>query len=96
MWDKCGQEQPVNIFDVIRIFVFIFSHTVNLLTNIPRDCYEELLIPLNEIDIEGVENKDVEFDGRNMEAIIVLLNFLYNRLDRVRTEIVVRNNLLFK
>jgi hypothetical protein len=55
-----------------------------------------LLIPLNEIDIEGVENKDVEFDGRNMEAIIVLLNFLYNRLDRVRTEIVVRNNLLFK
>lgn len=58
------------------------SHTVNLLTNIPRDCYEELLIPLNEVDIEGVENKEVEYDGRNMEAIIVLLNFLYNRLDR--------------
>ncbi|XP_069132114.1 synembryn-A-like [Argopecten irradians] len=57
------------------------SHTVNLLTNIPRDCYEELLIPLNEIDVSGMENKDVEFDGKNMEAVIVLLDFLYNRLD---------------
>ncbi|CAG2233154.1 chaperone Ric-8A-like [Mytilus edulis] len=58
------------------------SHTVNLLTNIPRDCYEELLIPLNEMDIEGMENKEVEYDGRNMEAIILLLNFLFSRLDR--------------
>ncbi|CAC5386463.1 Synembryn-A,Synembryn,Synembryn-B [Mytilus coruscus] len=60
----------------------ICSHTVNLLTNIPRDCYQELLIPLNEMDIEGMENKEVEYDGRNMEAIILLLNFLFSRLDR--------------
>lgn len=63
--------------------MFDSSHTVNLLTNIPRDCYEELLIPLNEMDIEGMENKEVEYDGRNMEAIILLLNFLFSRLDRV-------------
>lgn len=63
--------------------MLVSSHTVNLLTNIPRDCYEELLIPLNEIDIEGMENKEVEYDGRNMEAIILLLNFLFSRLDRV-------------
>ena len=56
---------------------------MNLLTNIPKDCYEELLIPLNEADISGVENKEVEYDGKNMEGIIVLLDFLYKRLDRV-------------
>ncbi|KAJ8299039.1 hypothetical protein KUTeg_023099 [Tegillarca granosa] len=60
----------------------LLSHTVNLLTNIPRDCYEELLIPMNEIDVVGIENKEVEYDGRNMEAILVLLDFLYSRLDR--------------
>lgn len=60
-----------------------YSHTVNLLTNIPRDCYEELLIPLNELDVSGIENKDVEYDGKNMEAIVVLLDFLYNRLESV-------------
>ncbi|KAK7099379.1 synembryn-A-like [Littorina saxatilis] len=57
------------------------SHTVNLLINIPTDFYEELLTPLNESDICGVENKDIEFDGKNMEAIISLLDFLQSRLD---------------
>lgn len=60
----------------------ILSHTVNLLINMPKDCYEELLAPMNEGDISGVENKDVEYDGKNMEAIVVLLNFLDARLDR--------------
>ncbi|KAL5007732.1 hypothetical protein ScPMuIL_016538 [Solemya velum] len=58
------------------------KHTVNLLTNMPKDCYEELLIPLIEGDVGGIENKEVEFDGKNMEAIVVLLDFLYRRLDR--------------
>lgn len=49
----------------------------------PKDCYEELLIPLIEVDVGGIENKEVEFDGKNMEAIVVLLDFLYRRLDRV-------------
>ena len=60
-----------------------FSHTVNLLINMSRDCYEELLAPMSENDISGVENKEVEYDGKNMEAIVILLNFLYKRFDRV-------------
>lgn len=50
----------------------------------PRDCYEELLTPLNEGAVGGMENKDVEYDGKNMEAILALLDFLYKRLDKVR------------
>lgn len=57
------------------------SHTVNLLINIPTDFYEELLTPLNESDVRGLENKDIEFDGKNMEAILALLDFLQHRLE---------------
>ncbi|XP_064634394.1 synembryn-A-like isoform X2 [Lineus longissimus] len=57
------------------------SHTVNLLTNMPRDCYEELLTPLTEGAVSAMDNKEVEYDGKNMEAIVVLLEFLNNRLD---------------
>ena len=60
------------------------SMTVNLLTNVPLDCYEELLTPLNEDDEDiGLENKEAEYDGKNMEAILVLLQFLNRRLDKV-------------
>lgn len=59
------------------------SMTVNLLTNVPLDCYEELLTPLNEDDEDiGLENKEAEYDGKNMEAILVLLEFLNRRLDK--------------
>jgi len=58
------------------------SHTVNLLTNMPPVSYEELLTPLNEGAIGGVENKDIEYDGKNMEAVVRLLEFLDKRLDR--------------
>lgn len=64
--------------------ISVISHTVNLLINMPRDCYEELLAPMSEGDI-GIENKEIEYDGKNMEAVIVLLNFLYERLDRVNS-----------
>lgn len=65
-------------------FKFINSMTVNLLTNVPSDCYEELLTPLNEDDDDiGLENKEAEYDGKNMEAILVLLEFLNRRLDKV-------------
>ncbi|XP_064602072.1 synembryn-A-like [Liolophura sinensis] len=50
--------------------------------HMPRDCYEELLTPLNEGAVGGMENKDVEYDGKNMEAILALLDFLYKRLDK--------------
>ena len=49
----------------------------------PSDSYEELLTPMNEGAVGGVENKDVEYDGKNMEAIMALLEFLDNRLDQV-------------
>ena len=51
----------------------------------PRDCYEELLTPLNEGDVGGMENKDLEYDGKNMEAIVALVDFLDKRLDKVKT-----------
>ncbi|KAK6191875.1 hypothetical protein SNE40_003455 [Patella caerulea] len=60
----------------------LHSHTINLLINIPVDFYEELLTPLNECEVRGIENKEVEYDGKNMEAIIVLIHFLDRRLDR--------------
>ena len=64
-----------------------FSHTVNLLTNMPRDSYEELLTPLNEGAVGGLDNKDVEYDGKNMEAVVALLEFLERRLDKVSIRI---------
>lgn len=83
---------PVSELTVFFSFVLIVSpsinsHTVNLLINIPTDFYEELLTPLNETDVQGVENKDIEYDGRNMEAIISLLEFLQHRLDTVSSYI---------
>lgn len=63
--------------------LFCCSHTVNLLTNMPKESYEELLTPLS--DREVVDSKDIEYDGKNMEAILVLLDFLNARLDVVNT-----------
>ncbi|BFZ05328.1 hypothetical protein BsWGS_08367 [Bradybaena similaris] len=54
------------------------SHIVNLLINIPADFYEELLTPVVE-DEKGIE-KDMEYDGKNMEAVSVILDFLDHRL----------------
>jgi len=65
------------------MYAHYFSHTVNLLINMPRDCYEELLAPMSEVDVTG-DNKEVEYDGKNMEAIVILLNFLHDRMDRVQ------------
>lgn len=57
---------------------------VNLLINVLLDCYEELLIFLNEDDEDiGLENKEVEYDGKNMEVILVFLEFLNRRFDKV-------------
>lgn len=63
------------------MFYFI-SHTVNLLTTMSSDSYEELLTPLAESNA-CVDNKDVEYDGQNMEAVVALLHFLDRRLDKV-------------
>ncbi|KAK0055198.1 synembryn-A-like isoform X1 [Biomphalaria pfeifferi] len=55
------------------------SHIINLLINIPADFYEELLTPMVDDD-KGIDNKDIEYDGKNMEAIHVILEFLDHRL----------------
>ncbi|XP_035221849.1 synembryn-A-like isoform X2 [Stegodyphus dumicola] len=59
----------------------LLSHTIDLLTNMPMSSYEELLTPVLKIHDTKVDNV-VEFDGMNMEAICVLLNFLDKRLDK--------------
>lgn len=61
----------------------LISHTVNLLTNMPPTCYDELLTPLNEGDLGDLENKEIECEGQNMEAIVALMEFLEIRLDKV-------------
>uniref|UniRef100_T1JDW5 LysM domain-containing protein n=1 Tax=Strigamia maritima TaxID=126957 RepID=T1JDW5_STRMM len=58
------------------------NHTVNLLTNMPAVCYDELLTPLSDGAVGGYDNKDVEYDGQNMEAVVILLDFLDRRLDK--------------
>lgn len=45
--------------------------------------YEELLTPI--LKTNDPQKGEVEFDGMNMEAICVLLNFLDKRLDKVDT-----------
>ncbi|GLH14115.1 Synembryn [Gryllus bimaculatus] len=55
------------------------NHTVNLLVSIPSNCFEELMTP---IQPDGADlPKDLEFDGRNMQAVAVLLRFLEKQLD---------------
>lgn len=62
--------------EVVYIFFGkFFSHTVNLLTSVPFKCYSEMTTPATS-DLP----KELEFEGRNMEAIEVLLEFLDQRL----------------
>ena len=70
-------------WDLTMCCVLFASHTVNLLTNMPADSYEELLTPMIE-DAAGGEKADIDYDGKNMEAIQALLEFLKKRLDKVR------------
>lgn len=54
----------------------VFSHTVNLLGNLPLKCLDVLLTP-------KVRPGSLEYMGVNMDAVSVLLGFLERRLDRV-------------
>ncbi|XP_013406285.1 synembryn-A isoform X3 [Lingula anatina] len=64
----------------------LVSHTVNLLTNMPRASYEELLTPINEGSSAaasgGAEDNKLEYDGNNVDAVVSLLQFLDRRLER--------------
>lgn len=49
---------------------------------------------MSEGEVGGLENKEVEYDGKNMEAVVVLLNFLHDRMDRVRFSYLVQKIVL--
>ena len=73
---------------LLLLFIIVYcSHTVNLLTNMPVDSFEQLLTPINESGADSIDNKDIEYDGKNMESIVVLLNFLHHRLERVSIDL---------
>ncbi|CAF0924885.1 unnamed protein product [Didymodactylos carnosus] len=53
------------------------NHIINLLTNMPKTCFEELLTPVND---DESEDSDYEYEGKNMEAINIILQFLDYRI----------------
>lgn len=54
------------------------NHIINLLTNMPKTCFEELLSPAVLED----ENANDEHNGKNMEAINIILRFLDHRITK--------------
>ncbi|UYV76505.1 RIC8B [Cordylochernes scorpioides] len=59
--------------------LLLHSYTVDLLTVMPDSAYEELLTPLTDLPI-GSDDAEFDFEGMNMEAVIVLVEFLEFRL----------------
>lgn len=55
--------------------IFFSSHTVNLLTSVPFKCYSEMTTPATD-DLP----KEFEYNGRSMEAVEILLEFLNDKL----------------
>ncbi|ESO01502.1 hypothetical protein HELRODRAFT_174453 [Helobdella robusta] len=60
----------------------LHCHTVHLLTVVPSDSYEELLTPAEIKVTHLLTCEDSEYEGKNMDAIIVLLEFLKIQLDK--------------
>jgi hypothetical protein len=52
---------------------------VNLLITVPDNCYEKLMTPVQRSPHDPA--KEFEYDGKNMEALAVLLDFLDSKLD---------------
>lgn len=70
---------------LVMLFKFC-SNTVNLLTAIPSVCYEKLAIPINLVEKNSNDSEvpsDSIYEGYNMIAVDILLDFLYQRLDKV-------------
>uniref|UniRef100_G3U9W6 Synembryn n=1 Tax=Loxodonta africana TaxID=9785 RepID=G3U9W6_LOXAF len=55
----------------------LHSNAVNLLSNVPVSCLDVLICPLTH-----EENNTMAYNGMNMEAIHVLLNFMEKRIDK--------------
>jgi hypothetical protein len=73
--------------------MYSYRNTVNLLTNMPRESFEELLTPATDSDT-GSEPcaaaaasscDDLVYDGKNMEAIAELLEYLKKHIDVVKS-----------
>ncbi len=77
MKNKWNYESKKIFIFFIR-FILIFSHIINLLTNMPKTCFEELLSPAVLED----ENSNDEHNGKNMEAINIILRFLDHRITK--------------
>lgn len=71
----------------------LLNHTVNLLTNIPKSCYDDLLVPIEEIG--KINNPKYEYDKMNVEAIAVLLEFLEIRLQKVCFMVTLHNDHIY-
>ncbi|CAF0773314.1 unnamed protein product [Rotaria sp. Silwood1] len=54
------------------------NHIINLLTNMPKTCFEELLSPA----VLEEDNSSEEHNGKNMEAINIILRFLDHRISK--------------
>lgn len=72
LWTKIHDHVFTSLF-------YIFSHTVNLLGNLPLKCLDVLLTP-------KVRPGSLEYMGVNMDTVSILLDFLERRLDRVSCE----------
>jgi hypothetical protein len=47
--------------------------------NVPDKCYEKLMTPMQRSQHDPA--KEFEYDSKNMEALVVLLDFLDSKLD---------------
>jgi hypothetical protein len=51
-----------------------FSHSINLIMAMPAKLYDNLIPPIG-----NMEDKP-QFEGKNMEVLVVMSDFLYRRL----------------
>lgn len=56
---------------------FSHSHAINLLNNLPVSCLDVLI----DVPVQGGQDK---YDGKNMDAVQVLLDFMEKRIDKVK------------
>ena len=58
-------------------FLFIFSHAINLMTNLRPECYGEL-VPTSST------TSDDAYEGQDVSTLTVLLAYLEERLGKVK------------
>ena len=61
----------------LSAFLFIFSHAINLMTNLRPECYGEL-VPTSSTTSEDT------YEGQDVSTLTVLLGYLEERLGKVK------------